>query len=127
MSVPREWLQAFGCSKSFTIIIIHSMPFSQNTHIRSYEKTLLIQVLEAKNLAKKDIFGASDPYVRIDLVSVFCPKNNLSLKLLFQFFIYVQNSDSIKHDHPRFAFHISVLSTRKNLWTREPLTMLIAF
>ena len=50
-------------------------------------KTFLFQVLDAKNLAKKDIFGASDPYVRIDLVSVFCPKNNLSLKLLFQFFI----------------------------------------
>ena len=27
------------------------------------------QVISADNLAKKDIFGASDPYVRIDLVS----------------------------------------------------------
>lgn len=29
----------------------------------------LLQVVSADNLAKKDIFGASDPYVRIDLVS----------------------------------------------------------
>ena len=27
------------------------------------------QIISADNLAKKDIFGASDPYVRIDLVS----------------------------------------------------------
>jgi len=27
------------------------------------------QVIRAQNLAKKDIFGASDPYVRIDLVT----------------------------------------------------------
>ena len=31
---------------------------------------LLLQVISADNLAKKDIFGASDPYVRIDLVTV---------------------------------------------------------
>ena len=29
----------------------------------------LFKVISADNLAKKDIFGASDPYVRIDLVS----------------------------------------------------------
>ena len=33
-------------------------------------QTKPVQVIEAKNLAKKDIFGASDPYVRIDLVSL---------------------------------------------------------
>ena len=27
-------------------------------------------MISADNLAKKDIFGASDPYVRIDLVTV---------------------------------------------------------
>jgi len=32
-------------------------------------KVVRLRVLEAKNLAKKDIFGASDPYVRIDLVT----------------------------------------------------------
>jgi len=32
-------------------------------------KVLRLKVIEAKNLAKKDIFGASDPYVRIDLVT----------------------------------------------------------
>ena len=32
-------------------------------------KSLTLQVISADNLAKKDIFGASDPYVRIDLVS----------------------------------------------------------
>ena len=31
---------------------------------------ILTQVISADNLAKKDIFGASDPYVRIDLVTV---------------------------------------------------------
>ena len=31
--------------------------------------TSFSQVISADNLAKKDIFGASDPYVRIDLVS----------------------------------------------------------
>ena len=30
---------------------------------------MFFQVISADNLAKKDIFGASDPYVRIDLVS----------------------------------------------------------
>ena len=28
------------------------------------------KVISADNLAKKDIFGASDPYVRIDLVRI---------------------------------------------------------
>ena len=28
-----------------------------------------MQVISADNLAKKDIFGASDPYVRIDLIN----------------------------------------------------------
>ena len=32
-------------------------------------KILRLKVVSADNLAKKDIFGASDPYVRIDLVS----------------------------------------------------------
>lgn len=32
-------------------------------------KILRLKVIPADNLAKKDIFGASDPYVRIDLVS----------------------------------------------------------
>jgi len=32
-------------------------------------KILRLKVISADNLAKKDIFGASDPYVRIDLVS----------------------------------------------------------
>ena len=31
--------------------------------------SLYLQVISADNLAKKDIFGASDPYVRIDLVT----------------------------------------------------------
>ena len=30
---------------------------------------IFFKVISADNLAKKDIFGASDPYVRIDLVS----------------------------------------------------------
>ena len=29
-----------------------------------------MQVISADNLAKKDIFGASDPYVRIDLINI---------------------------------------------------------
>jgi len=33
-------------------------------------KILRLKVISADNLAKKDIFGASDPYVRIDLVTV---------------------------------------------------------
>lgn len=33
-------------------------------------KILRLKVVSADNLAKKDIFGASDPYVRIDLVTV---------------------------------------------------------
>ena len=38
------------------------------------------QVISADNLAKKDIFGASDPYVRIDLVGFhhFVIKNIIS-------------------------------------------------
>ena len=32
-------------------------------------KILRLKVISADSLAKKDIFGASDPYVRIDLVS----------------------------------------------------------
>jgi len=32
-------------------------------------KILRLKVISADNLAKKDIFGASDPYVRIDLIS----------------------------------------------------------
>jgi len=32
-------------------------------------KILRLKIISADNLAKKDIFGASDPYVRIDLVS----------------------------------------------------------
>ena len=38
------------------------------------------QVISADNLAKKDIFGASDPYVRIDLVGFhhFVKKNIIS-------------------------------------------------
>jgi len=32
-------------------------------------KILHLKVISADNLAKKDIFGASDPYVRIDLVT----------------------------------------------------------
>jgi len=33
-------------------------------------KILRLKVISADNLAKKDIFGASDPYVRIDLVTI---------------------------------------------------------
>ena len=38
----------------------------------SNERTRLLRlkVIAGHNLAKKDIFGASDPYLRIDLVSV---------------------------------------------------------
>jgi len=32
-------------------------------------KVLRLKIIEAQNLAKKDIFGASDPYVRIDLMT----------------------------------------------------------
>jgi len=32
-------------------------------------KILRLKVISADNLAKKDIFGASDPYVRIDLIN----------------------------------------------------------
>ena len=32
-------------------------------------KLLRLKVIAGHNLAKKDIFGASDPYLRIDLVS----------------------------------------------------------
>ena len=31
-------------------------------------KLLRLKVISGHNLAKKDIFGASDPYVRIDLI-----------------------------------------------------------
>ena len=34
-----------------------------------HQSILHCQVVSADNLAKKDIFGASDPYVRIDLVT----------------------------------------------------------
>ena len=38
----------------------------------SNERTRLLRlkVIAGHNLAKKDIFGASDPYLRIDLVSM---------------------------------------------------------
>ena len=38
----------------------------------SNERTRLLRlkVIAGHNLAKKDIFGASDPYLRIDLASV---------------------------------------------------------
>ncbi len=40
------------------------------TFVRSfYKKTLFPQVIEGHQLARKDIFGASDPYVRVDLLS----------------------------------------------------------
>ena len=38
----------------------------------SHERTRLLRlkVIAGHNLAKKDIFGASDPYLRIDLVTI---------------------------------------------------------
>ena len=35
----------------------------------SLARVLRLRVISAKDLARKDIFGASDPYVKIDLVS----------------------------------------------------------
>ena len=34
-------------------------------------------------------------------------------KLLLQIFIYVHNSDTMRHDHPLFAFHIFVFFAQK--------------
>jgi hypothetical protein len=38
-------------------------------------RLLRLKLIWGRNLAKKDIFGASDPYVIINLVSVFFLKN----------------------------------------------------
>ena len=57
---------------SFTISNFHSFLLSlSHPFLLSLSHTFIFtQVISADNLAKKDIFGASDPYVRIDLVTV---------------------------------------------------------
>ena len=42
------------------------------------------QVISAANLAKTDIFGGSDPYVRIDLVTISREKVLMSLFSFYQ-------------------------------------------
>lgn len=39
------------------------------TNRSSHARVLRLRVISAKDLARKDIFGASDPYVKVDLVS----------------------------------------------------------
>lgn len=48
----------------FMLIFRHSHLFLQNDEGSSQ---IRVKVIAGKSLAKKDIFGASDPYVRIDL------------------------------------------------------------
>ena len=46
----------------------HSFKSEIQFQFQNYNYFLLLQVIAGHNLAKKDIFGASDPYTKIDLV-----------------------------------------------------------
>ncbi|GFS06479.1 E3 ubiquitin-protein ligase NEDD4-like [Elysia marginata] len=47
--------------------IIYGLPLSEDPDENAQTKLLRIKVIEGVNLAKKDIFGASDPYVKVSL------------------------------------------------------------
>ena len=71
MAEPRivGYLPPSGTSDRTKILKL-KVNTSKHFHNRTTIFILIIfQVISADNLAKKDIFGASDPYVRIDLVT----------------------------------------------------------
>ncbi|KAK3750287.1 hypothetical protein RRG08_015779 [Elysia crispata] len=47
--------------------IIYGLPLSEDQAENAQTRLLRIKVIEGVNLAKKDIFGASDPYVKVSL------------------------------------------------------------
>ena len=65
----------------------------------SNERTRLLRlkVIAGHNLAKKDIFGASDPYLRIDLVSV----GGINMKCCSLSYSYVDSFASGEHSRRR--------------------------
>ena len=67
-------LHSFTISNFHSFLLSLSHPFLLSLFhpfLLSLSHTFIFtQVISADNLAKKDIFGASDPYVRIDLVTV---------------------------------------------------------
>ena len=77
MSDPRivGYLPPSGSSERTKILRLKVSHFHffflSHFHFYSFTRSCFhAQVISADNLAKKDIFGASDPYVRIDLVTV---------------------------------------------------------
>ncbi|RUS75867.1 hypothetical protein EGW08_016388, partial [Elysia chlorotica] len=47
--------------------IIYGLPLTEDQAENAQTRLLRIKVIEGVNLAKKDIFGASDPYVKVSL------------------------------------------------------------
>ena len=70
----RDWSAANGGAMAEGRIVGYVPPPGSNERTR----LLRLKVIAGHNLAKKDIFGASDPYLRIDLVSAggICKMNS---------------------------------------------------